>query len=241
MTTNFYGGGSILVNGPTSNCKMFDFAIHNSGTSGVDLRQNTNSGGLSNTHDCYFRGEVNRFCMNPAHDNHADKGTGLHAINMHGGPGGIYNNTCYVYAHDSLRPGESSAGQVWPEGGVGAAIEQGQTPSYNYGNNTLAAYGENLLMNCTGTNPGSTGKQTGGNIFEFWGQSPLTSNTVVWAEGVNISAQITHGTNEAWSNGLVTVQHGRHTNTNLAYPLNNQSSATDAYDRRWGIAHNDCT
>jgi hypothetical protein len=184
--------------------------------------------------------------MNPAFDSHADKGTGIHACILHGSSGNIYDSRFAIYGHDALKPGETSWGQTWPEGGGGSVIEVGNDVGTalgvgNYSNCTFYALGENNLMIPNGTNPGSTEMQTGGNVFNWWGDIPLNGNVVGWAEGNNISGAVSHCAGGAYgpsANPPITFQHGRGSNTNQF--VGSGGNTSQRYETGHGVVYNDC-
>jgi hypothetical protein len=236
-------GGGIIGNTPTT-AHFWDMYVN-------DLRNGTVfrsfSKDSSNCVNATIRFEVNRFAMNPyGWDTHADKGTGMHGCILHGNSGGIHDSRFVIYAHDPLRPGETSAGKTYPEGAGGSVIEQGNDTAANYDNVTLYALGVNCLMVPNGTNPGSAAKQTGGNVVNLWGHIKLNGNVIGWAEGRNCTGSIIHSDNGSWFPGSppLSVTHGRHTHTNQStvggniatpYPTTTPLGAT------LGIVYNDCT
>lgn len=239
------GGAGIRIRGANTSCGIWDYYVTKAGSHGIQIQPADPSSGAARTiSNSFFRGETARFCMNPAWDtSHADRGTGFHGVLWHDtNHGTITGSKIANYSHDPLRPGEVSAGKTWGEGGGGSAIEIGTVGDVDTGN-TIYILGENLLMVCNGTNPGSNGaKQTAGNGINWWGTSSLATNTIGFVGLINSTGQSSHGTGGTWSSGgHPTVEIGRHSNTNQAYPLNNLSSSTDSYDRRWGIDYVDCT
>jgi hypothetical protein len=228
------GGDAILIEGPTSNVTFWDAYVSKAGESGIGVAGILPSGGNSTVTNLNLRAEVTRFSMNPARDNHADKGTGFHGAILHGASGTFSNSVVTIYAHNPLQPGEVSAGNTWPEGAGGCAVEIGQVGGNN-DNLTIYVKGEDMNMIPNATNPGSTGSgQTGGNVINFWGNVALNGCIIGWAEGNRISGAVTHGTTGAWYPGspVITVQHGRHSNTNGSTAGGNISTP---YDSRWGI------
>jgi hypothetical protein len=227
----FYGGymtsplgGSTLLLQPSETNTIHDILwydgyIYYAGGSGIAVRGSTNSTGTaSNAYNLDLRFEVNRFSMLPSNDNHTDKGTGFHGLILHGSDGGIHDSRFVVYGHDALKPGEVSNGITWPEGAGGSVIEQGNETAANYDNDIMYALGKNNLMIPNGTNPGSTAQQTGGNVFNLWGHIKLNGNIIGWAEGDNVSGSIIHSDSGSWFPGspALTVQHGRHNQSNLS-------------------------
>jgi hypothetical protein len=246
--TSGIGGGGIRMFGGCDTIVWYDAYVYNAGGSGLMLQPiDGHTGASESITNCDLRLEVNRFCMNPKYDPHADKGTGFHGCLIHGNSGHFDDNKVVIYAHDPLTPGETSAGQTWPEGSGGSALEAGTDVSggaTSQSGNRYGVLGDNLLMVCDGTNPGSGGhKQTGGNGINWWGTASLDDTQVIWLELNNSTGQASHGTGGGWHPGspAIKVLHGRHSNTNQAYPLNGLSSSTDSYDRRWGISYADCT
>jgi hypothetical protein len=231
------GGAAIRMRGANTNVRMWDWYVSQAGSHGIQIQPADPSTGLAKTIDsCHFRGEVNRFCMNPANDPHADKGSGFHGcLWQDTNHGTISNSEMILYAHDPLRPGETSATKTWPEGGGGSAIEIG-TIGDSTSNNTFYILGENLLMVPNGTNPGSTGTQTGGNVVNHWGSVPLNGHVFGWVEGKNCTGGITHGAGGSWFPGspAIRVLHGRHSNVNQSTAGSNTSTP---YDTAHGIVY----
>lgn len=244
------GGTGMLVNAPTHDLIWFEGYITKCGGSGVSVRGTTSSGVSSTTKDIKLQFEVADWCMNPAYDNHADKGTGFHGCILHGNTGSICGTAqgdteFIIYAHDSLAPGATSAGHTWPEGGGGSVIEQGNSSGGSYDNVDLYAYGKSNLMIPNATNPGSTGSgQTGGNVLNNWGNIKLNGGRA-WLWGDDISGSMLHSDNGSWHPGspVFTVEHGRGNNTNQStagsnisqrYPTKTPSGAS------LGITYTDC-
>lgn len=234
------GGYGITINAPSHDITWWDAYIHNVGSSGISVRGTTSGGSSSDCHNLNLRAEVNRFALNPALDNHPDKGTGLHACILHGNTGNIHDSIFTIYGHDALAPGETSHGHTWPEGGGGSVIEAGNVSGTNYANCTYYAKGENNLMRPNGTNPGSTAQQTGGNVFNLWGNVALNGNVIGWAEGINITGAVVHGSGGSWFPGspAIKVLHGRGTNTNQF--VGSGGNVADRYVTGKGISYTDC-
>ncbi len=248
LTGPLGGGSGFRIFGNSSHILWYDGYVHHVGGSGVMIQPiNGSTGASSSITNCDFMFEVDRCCMYPAVDTHADKGSGMHGVIIHGNSGHWDDSRCIAYVHDPLQPGETSHSLVWPEGACGSAIEAGTDSTggaTSQNNNSYGYLALNLLMDCTGTNPGSNGaKQTGGNGINWWGSVPINSTEIEWAEVINISGQSSHGGAGGWHTGSPAIHylHGRSDTTNSAYPNNNLSSPTDPYDRRWGITYTDCT
>lgn len=242
--TNGYGNG-ILLNAPLNQIDWYDPYFYNCGLQGIAVRGQTGSGAASTTQNIFFRAEVDGYAMDPARDNHADKGTGLHACQLHGG-GAIKNCKWMIYGHDPLAPGATSHGVVWPEGGGGSVVEPGQENlSDNSDNHIVYAFGENLLMKNGSPyrNPGTTGYQIGGNVIEAWGNSKLNDWVFEFIAGRNITGCVWHGAGSNWqgtSGHEVVVNHGRHVNTNQF--LASSGGVAGPYDRRLPQPiYHDCT
>lgn len=239
-------GRGIEFVGPNHHVIWWDAYVHDIASQGMHFKGVTGSGVGVEVHDNEFRLEVDRFCMNPALDPHSDKGTGLHGVLFHDTNGGnVHDNTIILYAHDSLRPGESSYGKTWPEGGGGSAIEIG-SPSSSNSNNTFYVKAENLLMVPNGTNPGSTIKQTGGNAINLWGNVKFNGMVIGWVEGTNLSGNLVHAAGGSYWPGSPAVQilHGRYHNicqstagSNSALPY--MTSSQDGHPL--GFSYNDMT
>lgn len=244
-------GTGFVLWGNSIDCQCLDLYSHHNGGCGVAVNPTDAGTGDSLTIDgCVVRAEMNRFSMNPGLDNHADKGTGLHGAIHHGNSGHLDNCHFYYYAHDALAPGETSNGKVWPEGGGGSACEPGTDQTggaTSQNNNHYTVYGENLLMrpttnpsNSAITNPGSTGGQTGGNIFDYWGTVPLNGEVVEFAGGVNISGAVIHGAAGHWKDAVppIKVLVGRGDRTNQFVGASNTA---ERYVSGKNIDYVDCT
>lgn len=239
--TSGLNGGSAITMYSNSNCYFLDAYVNVAGGSGILCSGQTTSGALGSIANLKMRLEVNRFAMNPTNaDPHLDKGSGVHGAIMHGAQAAFSNCEIAIYAHDPLRPGEVVNGIAYPEGGGGSAIEIGNDTGGPITGNKYYVLAENLLMNCTGTNPGSNGnKQTGGNAVNLWGSLHIDGDQFIWVEGNNLSGQVIHATGENWKLGSppIEVVHGRHSNTNQAWPNNSLSSQTDPYNRQYTIVY----
>ena len=246
---NIYGGdytsgnGGILFYGTTDSVQFLDFTSHDVGGHGIQITPV--NGDITN---CTFRGEVYNFAQNPSLDDHSDKGTGEHCclIENTGASTHNYNNVkVAIYGHDSLQPGTTNSHGTWPEGGGGSCIEMGSSRSTAVLQNmTLYAKCANLNMEPgNGTNPGSTGVQTGGNCINLWGTQHYTSSTIGWAEASNISGAVIHCASGNWSsvNPSMTVNHGRHSSTNLWTSGGNAAPNNVPYPSGFNISYSDCT
>jgi hypothetical protein len=240
FATSSYGHDALRLFGGLHDVVLEDSYLSMSGASGVQFAAtDPSTGAASSIYNLIFRSEIARFSMNPATDNHADKGTGYHGAIVHGNTGSLHDITFAVYAHDPLRPGETSAGKTWPEGGGGSACEFGQDGGSNY-NFTIYCKGENMLMIPNGTNPGSTAKQTGGNDINAWGNDPFNNFDFKWIEGINMTGAVFHGAGGSWYPGTpaILVEHGRHNKTNQLPNLGN--IGTNPYQAGFGINYQDC-
>ena len=240
FTTNDYGGTGIIASGPLNNILWYDCYVEHVGISGLALRDGPS--GSNYIRNFTWRGEVNRFAMNPAHDSHGEKGTGSHCIIMHGASVEQSHLTLACYGHDSLAPGEVSAGQTWPEGGGGCVIEPGLNAGGPVNDLTCYALGVNLNMRPAGHgNPGDDGTiQAAGNVMNFWGNVPIQNCVVGWVEGRFITGCNIHGTGgTAWSNTTppITVLHGRSDHV-MQYTGGTQQNTN--YATGYGIVYQDC-
>lgn len=244
----FARGNGFRVQGDITDCQLLDMYIHDIGQSGIVIQPVDSSTGASRTHDgLVVRCEVNRFAMDPSHDPHGDKGTGWHGATHHGNSGHLDNSHFYYYIHDSLRPGETSYGIVYPEGAGGSACEPGtdNTGSFaSQNNNHYTVYGENLLMTPMHTgcvNPGSTISQTGGNILNNWGSVPMNGMICDFLGAKNISGAIMHGAGGGWSNAnpRIRVLKGRGEDTNQF--VGGGGNVADRYVQGKNIDYVDCT
>lgn len=223
FTSGNYGGASIRYRGAGTNIHMWDFYSSMSGSHGIQIQPANPSDGSAETIDgCHFRGEVTKFCYNPANDPHKDKGSGLHGcLWQDTSHGTISSSSIALYAHDSLPPGAVSAGQTWPQGGGGSGIEIG-TVGDSTSTNTFYILAENLLFtpwHSGAVNPGTdttSSAQTGGNAVNHWGSKPLNGHVFEWVEGNNLTGAVTHGAGGSWFPGspAIHVKHGRHSNVN---------------------------
>ena len=178
------GNQGLLCQAPLTNILWYDLYIYYVGGSGIAVRPQTGSGTASVTNNITIRAEVNRWSMFPSYDSHTDRGTGFHALILHGLEGQMNDCTWAIYGHDPLKPGESANGYTWPEGGGGCVIEFGQSPttSTTINNNTGYAWGVNVLGKPNLSNPNPTTPQGAGstapvgamgNIINQWGTVPL--------------------------------------------------------------------
>lgn len=227
FTTGNYGGFGLKVNASTHDVRMMDGYFHLMGNSGIQLAAATSAtpAVASAIYNFYIRAEVTRWAMNPALDTHIDKGTGFHALIAHGSLGDTHDYTAYIYCSNPLQPGESSAGQTWSEGGGGCGIEAGNDVGTNEANIRLACYATQLKMIPNGTNVGSTGTQTAGNVINLWGNIALDGMVMVWIEGVDNTGTMVKQANGSYYPGspAISVLHGRHTNINQSTAGSNVS------------------
>src|SRR5581483_4540852 len=77
-------GTGIIINAPSHDVTLDDTYLHNIANSGISVRGSTSSGASSNVYNLTIRAEVNGFALNPVYDPHPDKGTGVHALILHG-------------------------------------------------------------------------------------------------------------------------------------------------------------
>lgn len=252
-TTGNAGNCGFRMFGGCKNVLAWDQYVNLVGNTGVGLPPiDSHTGDPLSIDHCSFRIEVNRCCMNPNWDPHADKGTGSHGCIIHGNSGHFDNNLVCISAHDPLQPGESSVGQVWPEGAGGSVIEVGTdiktglpASSTSQNNNTYYAKGKNfkmLVMRPGTVNPGSTISQTGGNLINAWGSVPLNGNVFEWLEGDTCTGNIFHGAGNNWktANPAIKVNHGRA--HNMCLDPNYGGHGTNPYPVYSGQpVYSDCT
>lgn len=240
------GGGGVGIWGTSSNILWYDHYVNSIGGSGVSILNNTTGGAAGPISNVTVRAEVNQWAMNPSLDPHIDKGAGLQACILHGGNvSSSYDKvTCAIYGHDPLQPGATSGGKTWPEGGGGSVIEPGNDQGTQT-NFTLYVKAVNCLMQPNGTNPGSAvNGETGGNGINIWGSTSLAGMVVGWVEATNCSGGPVHCTSSSgWQTGTphVTVNHGRHTNTNQYVNTSVSSNRSVPYDTTGNVVYNDCT
>lgn len=232
LTTNGVGGTALQLQAVLRNVLWWDFVSHDNGGAGAGLAPITPGGIASIIDSCWIRGEVYNWGGNLNWDPHAEAGTGIHGVNLAdvrdnaGNCGSFTNNTIAFFAHD---------------GPTGAACEFGN-PSGAGGsiaNNVLYLKGVNLTKVAT--------SQVAGNVLQLWGAMPFTNTIVPWVEGINIQGRVVDGEGLSGATyvngGKVTIQHGRHSNSNQNTHLGSTEpgvSAVQPYDDRWGITFQDC-
>lgn len=240
----YNAAGQGIELGDITNVLIWDMYIHNVGSSGVWGRDAIGSAANSII-GCDFRIEVDRFCMRPDLDvTHDDRGSGQHGWILHGGvssTGATRNNRFITWVHDSLRPGEVSFGTAYPEGGGGSGMEVGHGGTGPFDGNIYYCKFDNLLMIPNGTNPGSIATQFGGCGIAAYGAAPLNNNTWKWLEGNNMTGAVFHGNpGGSWMNGVITVEHGRHSNVNQFTGVSGMSGENGVpFDQQRGIIYQD--
>ena len=243
FTGNQHTSMGIYFQGTSSNVYLMDFVVHDVAGDGLRMIPSAPSG-VSSINGCTVRGEVYNWAMNPAIDDHPDKGSGLHAFQTWDSANGssMSNNTLAVYGHDSLAAGATSFGTVWPEGGGGSVLEHGSSTGGTSSGNTIYALGVNGNMVPDGTNPGSSTKQTGTNVINAWGATATSGLTFGWIEGQSMTGAVFHGdrTSGGFATNAIVVNHGRHTSTNLSTPSGSGNIAVP-YETITNVTYNDCT
>ncbi|MDX6480013.1 MAG: hypothetical protein QOG85_523 [Gaiellaceae bacterium] len=216
------GGPGIVVEGGTTDNVFWDFYVHDTHWDGIDLFPLTVGGDAITGNS--FRGEITRWGGNvssPSWDPHAEQGTGIHGAQVadvsSGGP--FTGNTLALYVHDGM---------------TGAGIQFGQPTGGG------AITGNTIYVKAVNLTKAST-SQVAGNALQFWGNHDLTGTVIGWAEGTNLQGRVVDANGMSgllYITGLVTVLHGRHTNTNLnpSYPASNR---TNPYDPTHGILFTD--
>lgn len=119
-------------------------------------------------------------------------------------------------------------------------IEFGQSTgsgSADLSGNTLYALGVNNNM-IPGLNA-PPNAQTAGNVFNLWGNIPLTGLQIGWAEGTNLTGAIVHGdASTGYHSVPITVKHGRASNVNQSTAGANVSVP---YPTISDVTYQDCT
>lgn len=209
---------TISTSGGLSNVTHWDFYCHDTHQHGLFVAPGSSSVSITN---CSFRGECTTWGGNvasPSWDSHSEKGTGIHAclVSDVGSSGAFTGNTVVIYGHDCA---------------CGNGMEIGQSGGGPISSNTFYCKAVNLTKVSV--------SQVGGAVYPLWGNVSLGSNTVGWAEGINIQGPVIDVDNGALStltNGLV-VSHGRHTNTNQ----NTAEFGTNPFPTSFGIVYHDTT
>lgn len=106
---------------------------------------------------CFLRGEVEGFCMTTLFDPHAEKGSGIHGMNLGDSAAHVFHhNTVAVYVHDAWTD-PATGKQI----GGGSCVEIGSNaPATSPHDNVLYVKGHGLLWNAQ--------TQTGGNGINHW-------------------------------------------------------------------------
>jgi hypothetical protein len=185
-------GGSCLINYGSQHVLWWGFTAHDCGGSGAGFAGN-NYGPTENND---FQGTLWKVGQHPAWDNHTEKGSGIHCINLD--DHNVYafqDNRFAFYCHDIP---------------TGAAIEYGasQTAYPKPIRNTIILKAVNLTF--------VSKIQTGGNAIQFWGVNGQSA-TIKYLEVTNAQGYglFDGGMYSGATLSGVTVQYGRATNTNL--------------------------
>lgn len=204
------GGNGIHAVGGTHHCTFDGVYVHDTGADGVDWF----GGPYGDTHDNFLRAEIENVALQSLKfDPHAEKGTGLHGMNLQdSNHSSVRNNIVAIYVHDCPKYG-------------GSAIECGVASggSQPYGNHYYIK-AERLLMNAK--------SQTAGNGMNWWGGAQH-DNIVHVIEVDHIAG---HGINQDSSSAAYTnvvVQAGTATN----YCLNPRYAGQSPWMKRKGMVY----
>ena len=205
------GGGELTVY-DASNILWWGFHIHDEPGNGLNLAPVY--GPITG---CDFQGEIDHWGQNTSGDPHAEKGTGIHAVNIADITGGVYtNNRLAIYAHD---------------GAAGAAIQIGNPDG------TGQITGDTIILKAVNLTKVAT-SQVAGNALQEWGGVPMQID-VPYLEASNLTGRAvdTNGVYGGVSEAGVTIDYGRATNTNLNTHLAQTESSispTEPWDPRHG-------
>ena len=183
-------GGSCLANYGGQNVTWWYFTAHDCGGTGAGF-----AGGQAPTEGDDFDGTIWKVGQNLSRDPHAEKGTGLHCVNLD--DHNVFpfrNNRFAFYCHDIP---------------TGAAIEYGASQSAGPKpvHNTIYLLAVNLTDLAR--------SQTGGNGIQFWGVDGQSADIrFIEVDDAMGYALWDGGMNSGTSLRGVTVEYGRASNTN---------------------------
>ena len=203
-------GTGIEISGG-SNYLWYGFNVHNTGAAGVFL-----TGAYTLVDNADIKGEVSYWSLDNSLDPHAEKGTGLHGINVADSKYGVKNSRIALYAHDG-------------PGGAGMEIG-GSGSSDGAWNNTIYMHCVNLTMHAI--------SQVAGNCVQVWGDNVLNNNfKYIEAENLQGRPYDANGLYSGQSLSSNTVNYGIASNTNLNTLLSSTESSIPAnmhWDTRGG-------
>lgn len=152
--TNPVGGAGILAHGG-DHLVVDGFHVAGVGSDGFSLFPATDG---TDVQYCFLRGEIEGFCMSTVYDPHAEKGTGLHGMNLGDSAAHVFHhNQVAVYVHDPWT-NPATGKQI----GGGSVVELGsKATATSPHDNDLYLKGERLLFDAE--------SQTAGNGVNFWG------------------------------------------------------------------------
>jgi hypothetical protein len=212
VTTDRAGGACISSHG-MQDILWWGFYVHDCGGTGVGLSPVPQDGSPIVDND--LQGEITRCGLNLAWDPHAEKGSGLHAVNLDDNGGFAFSGNRFAfYIHDQPS---------------GAAIEYGasaRTNSIPPQNNVIYEKAVNLTF--------VSHVQTGGNAIQFWGINGQTADIkyleVHNAQGYGL---FDGGMYSGTTLSGVTVEYGRASHTNL----NPRYAGHDPWDSAHGVVY----
>ena len=210
----FFGGditslGSGIYISQGSYILWYGFNVHNTGAAGIFLTGSYNSA----IDHADIKGEVSYWSLDLSLDPHAEKGTGLHGINVADSKYGVRDSRIALYAHDG--PG-------------GAGMEIGGSSS------TDGAWNNVIYMHCVNLTKKAL-SQVAGNCIQVWGDNVL-NNTFKYIEAENLQGRPydTQGLYSGQSLATDVVNYGLASNTNLNLSMNESIPQNIHWDTRGG-------
>jgi hypothetical protein len=214
VTTDRTGGACVSSHG-MQDILWWGFYVHDCGGTGVGLAPVPQDGSPIVNND--LQGEITRCGLNLNWDPHAEKGSGLHAVNLDDNGGFAFSGNRFAfYIHDQPS---------------GAGIEYGastRTNSIPPQHNVIYEKAVNLTF--------VSHTQTGGNAIQFWGIGGQSAD-IKYLEVHDVQGYGLFGggmyTGTTLSN--VTVEYGRASNTNL----NPRNTGHGPWDSAHGVVYKD--
>jgi hypothetical protein len=214
VTTDGTGGACVSSHG-MQHILWWGFYVYGCGGTGVGLAPVPQDGSPIIDND--LQGEITRCGLNLKWDPHAEKGSGLHAVNLDDNGGFAFSNNRFAfYIHDQPS---------------GAGIEYGassRTRSIPPQRNVIYEKAVNLSF--------VSHTQTGGNAIQFWGIGGQSADIkyleVLNAQGYGVFAG---GMYSGTTLSEVAVEYGRARNTNL----NPRTAGQGPWDSAHGVVYKD--
>lgn len=201
-------GQGVLIYG-SSYVLWYGFKVHDVAGQGVFIT------GVNRAVDhADIKGEVSNWGTDLTQDPHAEKGTGLHGINVADSSYGVNNSRIAMYTHDG------SAGAGMQIGGANATD--------NAADNTIYMKCLNLTMHAV--------SQIAGNCVQVWGEN-ITNNDFKYIEATNLQGRPfdVDGVYSGQTLSTNTIDYGRATNTNLNSSMNESIAQNVHWDSRGGV------